>query len=302
MNRREWAACLPFIQAFVEGKPLQVLTGNVWQDINPNDNDDFDFSSPSYWRLKGPAKLQPRQNENGFNINLLFDAVHKMQAQIGELQLQVQKLETGKRDDEPVELSDGAKLEQQADELVRMYLNDPQFGVPGDYRQAYGFWIEQGQPLDLAWGLLANAWNNGNWDLAPAGWIGAARAWERAWQALEKSVHHQPKHFRQVFTTAEVDERVRRATDVLKQDVIELQKQVDKTSDYIRKAYAQEFEIDDRSPTEDLLRHFFTKQAEQNTKIRKQKALLGRALSMLDPGGPVDPNIRRQLINELAQV
>jgi hypothetical protein len=38
------------------------------------------------------------QNEQ--NIALLFDAIHKMQAQIGELQLQVQKLETGRRDDE----------------------------------------------------------------------------------------------------------------------------------------------------------------------------------------------------------
>lgn len=41
--------------------------------------------------------------ENAENIKMLFDALHKMQGQIGELQLQVQKLETGHRDDEPKE-------------------------------------------------------------------------------------------------------------------------------------------------------------------------------------------------------
>lgn len=45
---------------------------------------------------------EPTMSGTEENLKLLFAAVHKMQGQIGELQLQVQKLETGHRDDEPV--------------------------------------------------------------------------------------------------------------------------------------------------------------------------------------------------------
>ena len=55
-------------------------------------------------RKESHGLKDPATNATEVNIQLLFDAVHKMQAQIGELQLQVQKLETGHRDDEPAEI------------------------------------------------------------------------------------------------------------------------------------------------------------------------------------------------------
>lgn len=42
-----------------------------------------------------------KKHQNEQNIDILFKTIHEMKDQIGELQLQVQKLETGKRDDEP---------------------------------------------------------------------------------------------------------------------------------------------------------------------------------------------------------
>lgn len=116
MNRKQWAERLPIIKAFVEGKPIQGFSGitNAWHDAESGG--DFDFDTPSEWRLK------PGQNEQ--SIDILFQTIHQMRDQIGELQLQVQKLETGKRDDQPDEALQAEvirlrRFQQDVDERVR---------------------------------------------------------------------------------------------------------------------------------------------------------------------------------------
>jgi hypothetical protein len=50
MTRKEWKKVLPIVQAFTEGKTIQIrLTKNLWADCNDLD---FDLSSVDEYRIK----------------------------------------------------------------------------------------------------------------------------------------------------------------------------------------------------------------------------------------------------------
>lgn len=61
MNRNQAKELLPILQAFAEGKVIQVKNNNVWKDIDNNHNCVFLPDSYEY-RIKSEPKYRPFKN------------------------------------------------------------------------------------------------------------------------------------------------------------------------------------------------------------------------------------------------
>jgi hypothetical protein len=86
------------------------------------------------------------------------------------------------------------KLQKDAAKLIQQVIDDwgPMPVLAGfgtrfhEYKEAYNQWLFGPGALDVAWGLLANAYN-GDWSKCARSWQVSARDWEQRWHAFEKT-------------------------------------------------------------------------------------------------------------------
>jgi hypothetical protein len=90
---------------------------------------------------------------------------------------------------------DQRKLQKDAAKLIQQVIDDwgpmPAEDGPGavryhEYKEAHNRWLFGPGALDVAWGLLANAYN-GDWSKCARSWQVSARDWEQRWHAFEKT-------------------------------------------------------------------------------------------------------------------
>lgn len=86
------------------------------------------------------------------------------------------------------------KLQKDAAKSIQLVINDwgPMPVLAGssgirfyEYKEAYNRWLFGPGALDVAWSLLANAYN-GDWSKCARSWQVSARDWEQRWHAFEK--------------------------------------------------------------------------------------------------------------------
>lgn len=182
-------------------------------------------------------------SQNEQNIEILFKTIHGMKAEIGELQLQVQKLETGKRDDQ----LDECIAEDGAAQTLEITRNER------DY------WEAQARAIDKERTRYKDMWK--------------ASARESKTLAAQRDQNA-------ILNDERVRQEVQLATDILRRDFAATNAGNYKLTMLIRRCYAQYFEEDDKSPLEDLIHHTFTSLGDASKNTRKLKRLLERWLEM----------------------